>query len=262
MTSRIILCHAPDDRPAIQTLAHQLRKDGFAPWFHEHAEPEEPGWQETVEQVLHETHALLLCLSPHAIDQTRYINQRIPVVLDMTNELSSAPISVISVQLCPCIIPHSLSHLPTINLFAAQGYEHLRHALSWCPYRRPALATPAHAVHIDQATLHQFVSLARQDGTDAAQTLIDTFVNEMAERLTAMQHAVEQQKSKDLHIAAHSLKSLAGQIGGTLLATMCAELECKAKTGRLEGTDKLLTRATGEYEQVCQELRNIPATWE
>lgn len=87
--------------------------------------------------------------------------------------------------------------------------------------------------------------------------LIDQFLKD-AENLQIQAHnALRDGKPEDLHRAAHSLKSTSASFGATLLSSFCRELEMKAKTEELAGSDILLSKIRIQFDRAKEHLVQI-----
>ena len=87
--------------------------------------------------------------------------------------------------------------------------------------------------------------------------LIDTFLGDAPQMLANMRQAVENGDMEVLHRAAHSLKSNSAEFGGTILSSLCQELEKMSKAGMLEGAAERLALAEAEYEKVKVALEAV-----
>lgn len=83
--------------------------------------------------------------------------------------------------------------------------------------------------------------------------LVESFRAE-APRLFADLEAGAREDAGRLRIAAHTIKSSAGDFGATTLADQCAELERMGTTGELDGALDLAIAATAEWDAVEQAL--------
>ncbi|MCK6553832.1 Hpt domain-containing protein [Candidatus Binatia bacterium] len=68
---------------------------------------------------------------------------------------------------------------------------------------------------------------------DLMREIIDLFLTDYRERLTALQAALDRNDAGDLCLQAHSLKGSAGAIGASQVAASAATLESLARAGAL-----------------------------
>jgi PAS domain S-box-containing protein len=84
--------------------------------------------------------------------------------------------------------------------------------------------------------------------------LINSFLHDAPRLLQQMRQALEEKKTSDLTLAAHTLKSLANNFGATSLAQLSKELENLGRAGTLAGASERIKQAETEYEQVRRAL--------
>jgi len=114
---------------------------------------------------------------------------------------------------------------------------------------------------LDAERSHHFLSTIKKGGVELARDFINTFLTDMSERLTTIQTAQAEEALPKMQQAAHSLKSLSGQVGAVILSKMSEQLELKGIDNTLEGTQELVHRVTVEYQRVeaalLEEMRRI-----
>jgi nucleotide-binding universal stress UspA family protein len=125
----VFLSYATEDRDAVQSLYQKLQNDGMRPWMDEEdLLPGQP-WKETIAKVVRDSDVVLACLSPHAVSTAGQVQRQMKLALDVADEQPEGTIFLIPVLLEPCEVPDRLSHLTTVNLFDARGYDKLLRAL-------------------------------------------------------------------------------------------------------------------------------------
>ena len=82
--------------------------------------------------------------------------------------------------------------------------------------------------------------LADQAGEDVVIELSRLFAEDTPERISAMRAAVDDGDPGALHLAAHSLKGSAANMGATAFADLCEQLESMGLTGSLDGAAALM----------------------
>jgi CheY-like chemotaxis protein/HPt (histidine-containing phosphotransfer) domain-containing protein len=114
---------------------------------------------------------------------------------------------------------------------------------------------------LDAERSHHFLSTIKKGGAELARDFINTFLTDMAERLATIQTAQAEEALPKMQQAAHSLKSLSGQVGAVILSKLSEQLELKGIDNTLEGTQELVHRTTVEYDRVeaalLEEMRRI-----
>ena len=105
--------------------------------------------------------------------------------------------------------------------------------------------------HLDFSALAEL----REIMEDEFEILIETYLDDSAERIIEMQEAVKERDANALSHAAHSLKGSCTNIGVPVLAKLCMEAEMKGKAGDLEGVDELLSSIENVFSEVSQLLK-------
>lgn len=97
--------------------------------------------------------------------------------------------------------------------------------------------------HLDQAVL---ASLQDVMG-DEYPVLLDTFLVDSDERQRHIEQACTAGDAQALRLAAHSFKGSCSNMGATLLAELCQQLESAARNERLEDAPALLASIEREF---------------
>lgn len=99
------------------------------------------------------------------------------------------------------------------------------------------------ADHIDSSVLATL-----QDVMEAEYpVLLDTFLTDSEERLRLLQHACRSGEAEMLRQAAHSFKGSCSNMGATVLAELCREMEETARRERLGDAPELIERIEREF---------------
>ena len=85
------------------------------------------------------------------------------------------------------------------------------------------MAEPIDRTHLE--------GLASRFGADFLVQLIDLFISQGRERMTAAEHAVTSGDAAAIAAAAHAIKSSAGNLGATSLAQCAADVERDGRNG-------------------------------
>jgi CheY-like chemotaxis protein len=114
---------------------------------------------------------------------------------------------------------------------------------------------------LDLEQLDTIRALQEPGAPDVVAMVIDEFRIESRELLRTMARAQAGGDAKELHRAAHSLKSSSAYLGARRLSSVCADLEGLAKTGMTPGaaTQRFVTQAEEEYERVLAALASASA---
>jgi histidine phosphotransfer protein HptB len=97
----------------------------------------------------------------------------------------------------------------------------------------------------------QFLYSSLADDPDLAE-IVEMFVQEMPDRVSAMQARFDAQQWLELERAAHQLKGAAGSYGFNQLTPAAARLEAMLKQKR---TEDEIRQALGELTSMCQRVR-------
>ncbi len=100
--------------------------------------------------------------------------------------------------------------------------------------------------HVDFKVLEQF-------GSNVGK-VIELTLQDADNIMEAIEKAVEQKNSEDLGLEAHSLKSVAAQVGAMTLSKISKEIEAKGKSADLGGVVDLFDALKSEYDIVKQLL--------
>jgi two-component system sensor histidine kinase/response regulator len=93
---------------------------------------------------------------------------------------------------------------------------------------------------LEPNAVERLLVLADQAGEDLVIELFRLFAEDTPKRIAAARTAVEKGDPVALHLAAHSLKGSAANMGATAFADLCAKLESIGLTGNLDGAAALL----------------------
>ncbi len=118
------------------------------------------------------------------------------------------------------------------------------------PIEPPAAARLDESPPLDPVRLRKFLAAVERGGPKLTNEFIGIFLNNMFERLNAVRQAIIQKNAEDLHKAAHSLKSVSGQIGAMTLSALSKELEIMGKMDTLPEAMNLMPHVEAEYERV------------
>lgn len=105
--------------------------------------------------------------------------------------------------------------------------------------------------HLDFAALAEL----REVMEDEFEILIETYLNDSAERVIQIQEAAKARDAEALSRAAHSFKGSCTNIGVPVLAKLCMEAESKGKEGDLVGIDELVSSIENAFSEVSQLLK-------
>jgi PAS domain S-box-containing protein len=101
---------------------------------------------------------------------------------------------------------------------------------------------------VNDNMLQRFLGTIKKGGPQVIQQMTTMFIDDMAQRLAAVHHAMEQQDAHELKESAHSLKSLSGQVGGASLSSLSASLETMGEEDRLTEAEAMMDQLDAEFK--------------
>jgi len=80
--------------------------------------------------------------------------------------------------------------------------------------------------------------------------LIETYIQDSDDRLTALEAAISSQDSGEVRELAHSFKGSSANLGAQPLADICFKLETMGREASLAGAEDIYSELKVEYQQV------------
>ncbi len=108
----------------------------------------------------------------------------------------------------------------------------------------------ANASVVDPAMLAEVAELMGEDGDEAVRELIRLFLENGPILLQKLRTASDEGDAQALHLAAHTFRSPAAQMGATRLAKLCHELDTISETGELADSAQRVDQIFAEYARV------------
>jgi HPt (histidine-containing phosphotransfer) domain-containing protein len=141
----------------------------------------------------------------------------------------------------------------------------LREVLArWLP-AAPAAATPvpvetpvpapATADVLDRGTLNALRALPRKGTKDMLSHIVERYLADSRELVTSIERSIEQGDAAELARAAHAWRSYNGNVGAHSLASLCRELEDRARNGKIATARELLGELRTLHTRVREELQ-------
>jgi HPt (histidine-containing phosphotransfer) domain-containing protein len=116
-------------------------------------------------------------------------------------------------------------------------------------------ATLAMSEVLDRATLNALRALPRKGSKDMLSHIVERYLADSRDLVASIEHAVEQGDGEELARAAHAWRSYNGNVGAHALASLCRELEDRARNGRVAAARELLGELRASYVRVREELQ-------
>ncbi len=115
----------------------------------------------------------------------------------------------------------------------------------------PHLTSPS----IDPQVIQDLRNLGGKDDPEFLHSVIEQFLTDLPHHVAAIQTAISQHDAHALMKAAHACKGNCRQVGATVLAEICLELETMGRTSAVEGILPLQTQLEAEIPRVESALQ-------
>lgn len=129
------LCHASGDKPHVRELFRKLKEDRVEPWLDEECLLPGQVWEEEIREAVKASHAVIVCLSRHAITKVGYVHKELKFALDTAIEQPPGSMFLIPIKLDDCDIPDGLKHIHATKMYEGDGYSKLKNALDLRAYQ-------------------------------------------------------------------------------------------------------------------------------
>jgi TIR domain/Sulfatase-modifying factor enzyme 1 len=162
---QIFLCHASEDKAAVEAIYERLKALGYQPWLDKKDLLPGQRWRSEIPKAIRAADYILICLSKTSVAKRGYVQDEFKLALEVLRQIPDGTIYAIPVRLNECAIPEQFSDLHWCNLFEADGFEYLLRALqAGRPFPEFVVATPqstslGHAIPVQP--IHDVI-LARQ----------------------------------------------------------------------------------------------------
>lgn len=123
--SNVFLCHASQDKEAVEELCKRLEVDGFDPWLDKKKLLPGQLWEDEILKAVSASDVVVVCLSRQAGKKVGFIQKEIRVALDIADRQPADTIFIIPAKLEPCELPDRLSAWQAVDLFDPTGYDKL-----------------------------------------------------------------------------------------------------------------------------------------
>lgn len=109
---------------------------------------------------------------------------------------------------------------------------------------------------IDPIVLQDLRSLQEEGEPDILVELIGLFLEDAPVQIIAIRTAIQENHSRNLEVAAHTLKGSCGNLGAKSLSSICLELELKSRSRSIDNATDVLVRLEKEYLRVKKRLES------
>jgi uncharacterized protein YjbI with pentapeptide repeats len=126
----VFLCHASQDKTVVRELYQRLLVEGWIdPWLDDQKLLPGQDWDFEIRQAVREADVVILFLSKNSVTKEGYVQREVKLALNIAEEKPENTIFLIPARLDECTVPKSLDRWQWVNLFEADGYDKVVHAL-------------------------------------------------------------------------------------------------------------------------------------
>jgi hypothetical protein len=105
---QIFLCHASEDKAAVETIYDRLKGLGYSPWLDKKDLLPGQRWRVEIPKALRASDYILICLSKASVAKRGYVQNEFKLALEVLQEIPEGTIYGIPVRLDDCPIPDLL----------------------------------------------------------------------------------------------------------------------------------------------------------
>lgn len=127
---RVFLCHAKDDKQAVQELYKRLVDRNVDPWLDEEKLLPGQDWDLEIAKAVRESDVVIVCLSQKSTNKTGFVQKEIKYALDVADQQPEGSIFLIPLRLEKCIVPDRLKRLQWVDFFKYTGFTRLVNSLT------------------------------------------------------------------------------------------------------------------------------------
>ena len=128
-SAKVFLCYSHTDNDAVQALCSRLKKDDIEIWLDKEKLLPGQDWKYEIRSAILKSNIVIVCLSRHFNKQRGYRHEELKIALEKAASLPDGEIFIIPARLENCDTPDLLRQLHRVDLFEADGYKKLMHAL-------------------------------------------------------------------------------------------------------------------------------------
>jgi signal transduction histidine kinase/HPt (histidine-containing phosphotransfer) domain-containing protein len=113
---------------------------------------------------------------------------------------------------------------------------------------------------LDHNRLLHLRELSMRHDPGMFERIVKSFLDDAPVRIITMWHALQTGDAEAFFGAAHSLKGLSGNLGITVMTSLCHRLQAVGQSGMLGGADGLVQELENEFQSVREELQTTYLT--
>lgn len=115
--------------------------------------------------------------------------------------------------------------------------------------------SPATSDVLDRSTLNALRALPRKGTKDMLSHIVERYLADSRDLVASIERSIEQDDAAELARAAHAWRSYNGNVGAHGLASLCREIEDRARNGKVATARELLGELHASYVRVREELQ-------
>ena len=139
---QIFLCHASEDKVAVEAIYDRLKALGYKPWIDKRDLLPGQLWEEEIPKAIKASDIILIFLSKDSIRKRGFVQTEFKLALDARMSVPQGMVHTIPVRLQDdSEIPDQFRKFQECNLFEADGFEQLLRAL---PHQVPCAGDDPH----------------------------------------------------------------------------------------------------------------------
>jgi DNA-binding NarL/FixJ family response regulator len=108
---------------------------------------------------------------------------------------------------------------------------------------------------LDRTTLNALRALPRKGGKDMLSHIVERYLADSRDLVASIERSIEHGDADELARAAHAWRSYNGNVGAHGLASLCRELEDRARSGKIATASELLGELRALHVRVREELQ-------
>jgi RNA polymerase sigma factor (sigma-70 family) len=125
----VFLCHASQDKSRVRALCERLQTLPVDVWLDEKRLLPGQDWQYEISRAIRRADVVVVCLTPHAVGKSGFVQKEIRYALDVAEEQPEGATFIIPARLVECDVPTGLSKWHWANLYEPDGFQRLSESL-------------------------------------------------------------------------------------------------------------------------------------
>lgn len=127
--SKLFLCYAREDAPAVLGLYSRLTAAGLKPWIDVRDIVGGEDWKLSINRAIRSSHFFIACLSENSVSKRGTLQVEIKEALELWKTMLLDDIYIVPLRLTDCAVPPELAQFQWIDIFASDGFDRLEAAI-------------------------------------------------------------------------------------------------------------------------------------